>query len=362
MNAAQREPNPQQTQANQKCRMRTISARGLCAVWLAGLLAGCSGAGADPPHTEQWRSIEVQSRPVELVADEPGPHRLGSLVFRGGLELSSADAAFGGFSGLWIGADGRLVAISDRGQWLSARLESDPATGAPLRLIDARVGAMLDENGKDFRRRSFADAEGLAQLPDGRFAVSFEQRQVLRFYDLDKSGPAARGLRGPRLAGAGKLEANAGLEAVADAGEGRVLVAAERSEPGADALGVELWLAPVEARGRVTPAARLQTPRGYGLSGLDRLPDGDFVALERFYAPVIGVRIRVVKIAAQSLASGQARATLLAEMDAQYVLDNFESVAVLPLAHGGARLFLISDDNFAPTQRTLLYVFDLPSP
>jgi hypothetical protein len=325
-------------------------------------LAGCSRAGADAPATEQWRTIEVEARAAELIPEHPGPRRVGALVFRGGVELSSRDAAFGGISGLWVGADGRFVAVNDHGWWFCAQLENDAESGAPLRLANVRAARMRNERGKYFHRRSFADAEGLARLPDGRFVVSFEQRQLLRFYDLDGAGPSAAPSMGPSLGGGDDLEANAGFEAVADAGGGRLLIGAERSEPGAEQLGAALWLAPINGNGGdVSPAARLDTPKGFGLTSLDRLPDGDFVALERFYAPVIGPRVRILRLAANSLRTGHASATLLAELGAEYAIDNFESVAALPLADGGARLFLISDDNFSPTQRTLLYVLDLPA-
>jgi hypothetical protein len=340
--------------------MAAIRARSCAAALLAAPLAACSGADADPPIPDQWRPVEVEARAAHLVPDHPGPRRVGALVFRGGLELLSGDAAFGGLSGLWIGADGRFAAVNDRGQFFSARLESEAATGAPLRLADVRVARMRNEKGKYFHRRSFADAEGLVRMRDGRFAVSFEQRQLVRIYDLDNGGPFTASRLGPKLGGVDGLEANAGLEAVAETADGRLLVGAERSDPGAEERGVALWLARLDAQGETAPAAWLETPRGYGLTSLDRLPDGDFVALERFYAPVVGVRIRVVKISAASLSTGRASATVLAEMGAQYALDNFESVAALPLEHGGARLFLISDNNFAATQRTLLYVFDLP--
>jgi hypothetical protein len=335
-----------------------LAAAGLLAI----ALAGCGGAGADAPATEQWRTIDVEARAAELVPEHPGPRRVGALVFRGGVELSSRDAAFGGISGLWIGADGRFVAVNDHGWWICAQLESDAESGAPLRLANVRAARMRNERGKYFHRRSFADAEGLARLPDGRFAVSFEQRQLLRFYDLDAAGPSAAPRMGPSLGGGDDLEANAGLEAVADAGGGRLLIGAERSEPGAEQVGAALWLAPIDASGGdISPAAHLDTPKGFGLTSLDRLPDGDFVVLERFYAPVVGPRVRILRLAASSLGAGHASATLLADLGREYAIDNFESVAVLPLSDGGARLFLISDDNFSPTQRTLLYVFDLPA-
>jgi hypothetical protein len=38
--------------------------------------------------------------------------------------------------------------------------------------------------------------------------------------------------------------------------------------------------------------------------------------------------------------------------------DNFEGIAAKK-AEGGVRLYIISDNNFSPSQRTLLMAFDL---
>jgi hypothetical protein len=50
---------------------------------------------------------------------------------------------------------------------------------------------------------------------------------------------------------------------------------------------------------------------------------------------------------------------VLAEMNVFVTIDNFEGLAVTPLPDGGARLFVVSDDNFSARQRSLLMVYDL---
>ena len=51
----------------------------------------------------------------------------------------------------------------------------------------------------------------------------------------------------------------------------------------------------------------------------------------------------------------------LAEMNVLYTIDNFEGLAAKLMPDGRVRLYMISDDNFAANQRTLLFVFDLPA-
>jgi hypothetical protein len=40
-------------------------------------------------------------------------------------------------------------------------------------------------------------------------------------------------------------------------------------------------------------------------------------------------------------------------------IDNFEGIAAKEMPDGGIRLYIISDNNFSASQRTLLMVFDL---
>ena len=320
------------------------------AVFAALLLAACSPAASQQtPDPDQWRNIDLTAKPVAL-----GATRVGALVFRGGLELDSTDAGFGGWSGLDILDDGRLIAISDTGEWFSGRVVLSDA-GELIGVSEPRIALMRDEHGDVFPDKEAADAEDVAQMPDGRFAVSFEQTQTIRIYDLNRDGPFGAAQPGPRLAETERLPPNEGLEALTTDGAGAFIVGAEHGDRG----GHMIWVAPFEGQTPVAPVARLRMGAGFGLAGFDRLPDGDYVALERFYAPVIGVRIRLERIAKASLSTGTAEAHPLAYIAPPLALDNFEGVASVRKPDGGVRLYLISDDNFSPRQRTLLYAFDL---
>ncbi|MDX2275008.1 MAG: esterase-like activity of phytase family protein [Hyphomonadaceae bacterium] len=317
----------------------------LCAALLA-FASACSPVRADAPIDEQWRSVAVSARPAEL-----GEERIGVLQFRGGLELSSDDAGFGGWSGLEVLEDGRLIAVSDAGAWLSARLMFDDE-GKLIGLSETRMALMRDENGLPFERKEDGDAEDLAQLPDGRFAVSFEQSQSIRIYDLNRDGPFGAASAGPALEAAQSLPSNAGLEALTALADGALLVGAEDRG--------ELWRAPLFGNEPAPAlAARYPLQLGYALVSLDRLPDNDdVVALERFYAPVIGVRTRITRIAVDSLQSDELRVTEWARFAPPLLLDNFEAIATARAPGGGLRLYILSDDNFSDQQRTLLYAFD----
>ncbi len=318
---------------------------------LALLLTACSPLAAQAPIAEQWRALEVA---VALVAYPDS--ETGALRYRGGLDLSSDDALFGGLSGMEVLDDGRWLAISDAGQWFEARLVLD-RDGALVGLSDVRTAAMRDENGEPFRSKRKGDSEGLAQLPDGRFAASFEQSHSIRLYDLNRDGPFGAAAPGPTLDGVRNLRANVGLEAIAAANNGDLLVAAE-----GDGDAAPLWRAPVGSQTQVAPVARYRLEPGYSLTALDRLPDGDFIALERFYAPVLGARARIARFSEQDLSTGGSiETTELARIAAPAPVDNFEAIAAIAMPDGATRVYVLSDDNFSNRQRTLLLAFDLMS-
>jgi hypothetical protein len=213
---------------------------------------------------------------------------------------------------------------------------------------------MRDEDGEPFPNKAAGDSEDLAQLTDGRFAVSFEQTQSIRIYDLNRDGPFGPAIAGPRLAETEALPSNSGLEALTSSGEGVLIVGAE----GGPAATTPIWRVPLDARSPVEPSARYPLAHGYSLTSMDRLPDGGFVALERFFAPVIGPRARITRF--QFNAQGGIDAVEeLARLASPMPVDNFEAISAVRMPDGATRLYIVSDDNFSRRQRTLLLAFDI---
>jgi hypothetical protein len=313
-------------------------------------LAACEPSSADT--TDQWRAVDVTVTPVDF-----GAETVGRLRYRGGIALSSDSALFGGLSGLEVLDDGRLLAISDNGIWFDGRLDLDES-GALIGVSGVRLAMMRDEGGVEFPSKATGDSEGLTQLPDGRFAVSFEQTPLIRIYDLNRDGPFGAAQVGPRLDEVARLPRNVGLEAIAATSEGGLLIGAE----GGDEETTPMWVAPLGASEPVAPRIGYPLRGGFSLTGLDRLPDGDFIALERFYAPVIGPRALITRFSEASLnARGEALPEVeeLALLRPPLPIDNFESVSAVRMPDGATRIYILSDDNFRSRQRTLLLAFDV---
>ncbi|MGD9814656.1 MAG: esterase-like activity of phytase family protein [Hyphomonadaceae bacterium] len=315
-------------------------------------LAACAPSSATAPLAEQWRAVEVTATPVNF-----GAEQVGRLRFRGGLDLRGDDAAFGGLSGLEVLDDGRLIAISDNGDWFEGRLALD-ASGALVGVENMRTAMMRDENGDIFPNKRAGDSEGLTQLIDGRFAVSFEQTQTIRIYNLNRDGPFGVAQLGPVLDRVARLPRNAGLEALATTSEGDLVIGAE----GGDRATTPLWRASLSEPGPVAPLTGYPTAPGFSLTSLDRTPAGAFVALERFYAPVIGARARITLFAAEALDTRAAtleHVQELAMLGPPLALDNFEGIAATLMPDGTTRIYIVSDNNFSARQRTLLLAFDV---
>lgn len=314
--------------------------------------AACTPLVAQAPILDQWRTIAVEFEPVTFPEA-----RVGALLFRGGLEMRSEDPEFGGFSGLEVLDDGRLIAISDAADWFEARLVLDE-DGVLVGVTDMRSTSMRDETGAVFASKDAGDSEDIAQLPDGRFAVSFEQTQSIRLYDLNRDGPFGAAAPGPVLADVARLPGNVGLEAIASAANGDLVIGAEGNG------GVTpIWRARLDAQAQTPVSAHYPLPGGYSLTSLDRLPDGGFVALERFYAPVIGARARITRFAEDaSTEDAVIEPEELARLAPPMPVDNFEGISAVRMPDGATRLYIVSDDNFSDRQRTLLLAFDIAAP
>lgn len=321
---------------------------------LLALVCACApiSAAEDAEAPQQWTALQVESTPVEL-----GAERVGRLRFRGGVELESDEGWFGGLSGMEVLDGDRVIFISDRADWFEGRLLLDES-GALIGVGDMRTAPVRGVDGQTFETHDEGDSEALTQMRDGRLAVSFEQDPRILIYDVNRDGPFGAAVEGPPLAGADRLPSNASLEALAIDREGNFVVGAEG---GGGATPV--WVAPLDASAPVPSRFSYRPSFGFSLTGLDRGPDGGFFALERFYAPIIGARARIVFWPDSALAEPGAieGAEELALLAPPLLLDNFEAIATVRRADGGVRIYIASDDNMSDRQRTLLYAFDLES-
>jgi hypothetical protein len=166
--------------------------------------------------------------PFEIESKENQRTEFDGLILLGAFELRSRHPHFGGISGLSIGSDGRLYAVSDRGYWLSARMRHD-SDGALIDLLDWQIEPILTPK-RTPTDGLLTDAEALASAPDGSFIVGFEQNHRLWRYlppPMTFDSPA-QAITLPRdLA---KAPRNGGLECVTVLPTGEIFIVAEEFE------------------------------------------------------------------------------------------------------------------------------------
>src|SRR5262249_31491606 len=300
--------------------------------------------------------IEIEATPITSFDNRDPSHiHFGALEFRGGLELTSKNPAFGGISGIHIEPDGaHFLAITDHGSWLRGRILY--RDGKPAGIADAEIAPILGPDGKPLAARRLYRAESLTER-DGVFYIGIERvEQIVRF-DYRRDGLRARGepIKVPPEFKTFKY--NKSLECLTApppgaALAGALIVVTERS---------------LDSRGNLRSflldgdgVTRFSVKRtdDFDVTDCAILPPGDLLLLERRYSLVRGVAMRIRRVPLESLkADALVDGRPMIEADLAYQIDNMEGVAVHRTTNGETIVTLISDDNFSFIQRNLLLQF-----
>ncbi|MDO9473229.1 MAG: esterase-like activity of phytase family protein [Caulobacter sp.] len=312
------------------------------------LLAGCVSASVElPPAPVAWGpSIAVETAPVPLDPSDPAATAVGDFRYAGGIAITStATSRLHGLSDLVLTSDSRIASVSDDGADLFTATMRFDATGRLAGLAGVALRPLTEADGGPFTNKSRSDAEGLSFLSNGDMLVSFERdHRIWRYPASGDPRPVPVPMPPVPMASNDGME---GLAAAADNSGYWVGV-----EPGS------IWFCRLELS--CDPVEGLPVPPvGYRLSGLTTGPDGELVILHHSFIPAIGSRIILTVV--RSPREGKTVIGRLA-MGPSTTVDNFEGVAVAPQANGDWRLFLLSDDNFNPSQRTLLLALDWTPP
>jgi hypothetical protein len=305
------------------------------------LLATITRPGPRPPPQGPGEAL-LTIAPVALDAAAPGRRRVGALLFLGGWALASGDDRFGGISGIHV-EGGRIVAISDVGMVMRFAVPGAGAT-EPVR-FDPLVAGPGPRT-----RKSNRDTEAL--VVSGRTLwAAFERHNMIWRYDLASLAAQSSARPAPMRHWGG----NRGAEALVRLAGGRFLVLSEGRDDGSAASAAVLFAGDPSVPG--TPAAALsyRRPAGFRATDAALLPDGRILILNRRFALLEGWSARLV--AAQLGADGTIAGREVAALAAPLVTENMEALAVS--REGGRTIvWIASDDNFSPLQRTLLLKFE----
>ncbi len=260
-------------------------------------------------------------------------------------QLRSAGDAFGGYSTL-VALDGgeHFLSASDRGRELRFR---DPSLGDP----QARMGYFVARGGAD---KLDVDVEGLTRDPaSGTIWASYEQtNRIVRI------GPDAGALQAIAPPAMRHWPSNSGPEAILHLADGRFLVLEEAQgewwsrRPGA---GLLFPGDPVE--GSRPERFRFVAPEGFSPTDIAQLPDGRVLILLRkvvFPIPPRFAGALLLADPAEIRPGGVWTGKIVARFAPPLPVDNYEGLEIVPDEAGAVIVWIISDDNTAVTQRTLL--------
>ena len=336
----------------------------LPALFLAILLSGLLSRDVSSRSQALRKAIDIKVEAKAIHFDQINPEKIhfGRLTWRGGLELSSKQEKFGGWSGIAMTDKGtKLIAISDQGSWLQARLHYK--NGKLADLSHARIGPLRKKSGKVLRRKKKADAEDIALWKNrkGVYAlISFERKHRIGRFPLTKNSISkpTNYLKLPK--GVYKTTRNKGMEALTvltdKKNRGTVLTFLERHH---DKKGNHMgWL----IRNRKSWPIRLTNKNAFDISGMTTLANGNVLVLERYFSIFAGVQMRIREIRAKNIRKNAVLdGKILITATMRYNIDNMEGIAAHLNKKGEQIITLMSDDNFnrSGLQRTLLMQFKL---
>ncbi len=289
---------------------------------VAGLVIGARMLeGYLPDRIPQADALAaIDYTPVRLSGEAQG------VGIAGAWRIDSKERRIGALSALAI--DGpMLVAINDSG--VVIRL-SRPGTARPIAALHD-----LPDGPGDPRRKSRRDSEAVLRLANGDWLVAFENRHVVWRYDS-----AFRRGRQTISFGSERWPTNRGIEAMTVGRDGTLVAIPE----GRGTL--------VTVRGAI--AEQPLASDGWTVSDATRLADGRPILLLRRIT-AFGFRNGIGEL----VRDGAGWRVILRATLPLGPLDNGEGLAAEPLAGGGTRLWIVTDNDFAGYRRTLLLAVDL---
>jgi len=251
---------------------------------------------------------------------------------------------FGGLSAIEIDRDGRgAVVVSDRGAIFSVEIARDGGrvTGVGLR----SASPLTDGAGHRPPRPDLMDSEGIARLPGGGLAISFEGRMRVAIHGLD--GRERRHIAPPP--GSGHLPGNGGYEGLAADAHGDLYTLAEQA-PGNRAIPLYR-----HSGGAWRHFANLPRSAGYRPVGLDFDDRGRLYVLERRFS-LGGFASRITRYAMGANGLGHGQVLLQTRMGTHGNLEG------LSLWRAGGRLIAsaVADNNFRQPGATRLVEYVIP--
>lgn len=293
-----------------------------------------------PNDTLHFTALKLP--PPDKLQAHLGPFRLA-----GAWEMKLGDYRFGGYSALLALPDGRLLAISDFGRFLTFMPPGGDQRYTP------KHGDLLKDPRNDKRG---VDSESATRDPrTGQIWLGLEYRNA-----FVRLGPNWRETGRAAPSSMAHWGLNSGPEAMLRLADGRFVALSE---------GARNWFWPSRHDGVVFPGDPVrrpeagqrftfQGPTAFDPVDMSQLPDGRVLVLMRTLIWPLPERFagRLAIGDPRHIREGATwRVTEVARLASTLPVDNFEGLAVVPQKNGTLIVWLISDDNQTRLQRTLLW-------
>lgn len=289
----------------------------------------------------------LRFQPLHLPPEPEIAAHMGPFHLEAAWQVTLGSWLFGGYSALLALPDGRFLAISDTGNYLTFMPPGGNHRSVP------RYGPILKQDRPDKRG---VDIESATRDPaTGNIWLGLEYRNAV--VRLDHRWMESARVRPPAIRDWGL---NTGTEAMTRLSDGRFVLLSE---------GPLDWWKPSRHDAVIFPgdpvahrdAAQHFTfdgPANFDPVDMVQLPDGRLLVLMRALTWPFPMRFagRIAIGDPAGIKPGQTwHVTEVARIASSLPIDNFEGMAVTARGDGQLNVWLISDDNQAKLQRTLLW-------
>lgn len=280
---------------------------------------------------------------VPLDRDKPERRSVGKLLYLGGWQIRSNDPRFGGISAMHVDRD-EVTAVSDAGSLIRFSLPGGSLAPsiAPL------------SQGSESAEKSERDSE--AMVVHGRRAwIGFERRNIVRRYRRGSWTSDASAAPAGMKSWAG----NSGGEAMLRLPGGEFLIFSEGKPKRGGGTEALLFEGDPTLAGTRSRSLSYLPPEGYRITDAALLPDGRILFLNRRFSIPAGFTAQLT-ISPKPIPGegGTLSGEEIAHLERPISVDNMEALSVSQES-GRTIVWLASDDNLNPLQRTLLLKFVL---
>jgi hypothetical protein len=275
-----------------------------------------------------------------LDKDDPTKRTIGALDYLGGWSIRSNDPRFGGISAMHVEND-EIVALSDAGSVIRFSVPGRGTQTADIFPLPAGPGSSSNKGDRDVEAMT---------AHKGKYWLAFEgANEVWRYSSVNWKSKASAAPTAMK-----HWPMNAGSEAMLRLKDGRfVLFREEKARPDETIKALLFEGDPAIAGTKFKPI-RYRPPNGYRITDAATLPDGRLLFLNRrfglpnFFTAKLTLAPKP-PAGAIKLLSGEE----IAHFQLPLPVDNMEALSVTR-ENGRTILWLASDDNLNPIQRTIL--------